>query len=141
MSTMPTKRPTVIRRAIATIRPKRAVWRQRLVDAEGGFKLFLRGDSALFVHLFTGVSVIIGGLLVGLSVIDWAIVVLCMSGVLIAELFHAALRLFATEAAGVGEETRRQLSRIAVAGVMTALGSAVLTMGLVFGRRVWELFG
>ena len=132
---------TVIDRIVKRVRPRRAIWRQRLVEAEGGFKLFLRGDSALFVHLFSGAAVIIAGLLVGLTIVDWAVVALCIGGVLAAELFHSVIRGLMSSVAGPSEAERERLARMAAAGVMSVLVGAVVCTLLLFGRRLWELFG
>jgi diacylglycerol kinase (ATP) len=147
VSTIGTKhRRTMIGRAIERVRPRRALWRQRLVDAETGFKLFLRADSALFVHLFVGAAVVIAGLLLDLTRTDWLLLVLGMTGVLTAELFQCALQRLA-DALGAKDPAKppnadvQRVLRIANAGVMTALAGAVLCVAVLFGSRLVDLFG
>jgi len=71
---------------------QRAAWRQQLVDAESGFRLGLRADSTLFVHFFLG-SVIIGSATVlGLSGVEWAMVILVIGITLSTELFNQLLK-------------------------------------------------
>lgn len=139
-------RRTMIGRAIERVRPKRALWRQRLVDAETGFKLFLRADSALFVHLFVGAAVVIAALLLGLSQTDWLLLVLAMTGVLTAELFQCALQRLADVLSGKSADATpsaelQRVLRIANAGVMTALAGGVLCLAVLFGSRIVDLFG
>lgn len=122
-------------------RKRRPSWRQRLVDAESGFKLGLRGDSILFVHFFTGSAILCTALVMGISIVEWCVVVLSLATVLAAELFHQVLKSL-VEAVGhqFAEPARRPL-RIAIAAVFVTMAGAVTALALIFGRRLIEIFG
>ena len=118
---------------------RRPAWRQRLVEAERGFAQGFRGDSTLFVHFFAGSIVVVAGLVLGLSTVQWALIVLSSAVVIAAEMFHKAL-LGVTAAMDESlARTAAATRRMATAAVfVTMLGTAII-LALTFGQRVAEL--
>ena len=120
---------------------RRPAWRQRLVEAERGFAQGFRTDSTLFVHFFAGSIVVAAGLILGLTMLQWALIVLSSSVVIAAEMFHKALLGFMS---AMDESVARAAApsrRMATAAVfVTMLGTAII-LALTFGQRIAELAG
>jgi len=76
---------------------RRPAWRQRLVEAEGGFRAGIRADSTLFAFFFCAAGVILASLVSGLSRVEWAVLILSLGFALSAELLHQVLKQIATE--------------------------------------------
>jgi len=71
------------------------VWTEKFRDAFRGLKLGLRGQSSFFVHLFFTAAVIAAGLALRVNLQEWCVLLLCITGVLAAELFNTALESLA----------------------------------------------
>ena len=119
-------------------RPRRALWRQRLVDAERGLTHSFRADSALYLHLFFDSLLMATGLVLGLAAADWVIVGIGLTVMLSAELFHQALQ---TVAAQFSKNVRQQVAALSTAAKLLAVtGSTSAILGVLWLR--WrELVG
>jgi hypothetical protein len=104
-------------------RPHRPAWRQRLVDAEFGLRIGIRADSTLFVFFFVSATVIALGLVLGLSSLEWALVILSLGFALTVELLHQMLRQLA-QIMGSPFETIFPLGTTAV--VVSNLAAAIV---------------
>lgn len=120
---------------------RRSPWRQRLIDAENGIRLGVRTDSTFFVHLFVGCGILATAMVVGLSAVDWAILVLSMTFVLSAEMFNQMLRILWKEAAHHLPQELRDAVRIGTAAVVISSVGAVIAIGLVFARALLSSTG
>lgn len=120
--------------------PQRSPWRRRLVDAERGITLGFRGDSAFFVYFFAGCVVLAAALVMGLHLWEWVATILALTLVFAAELFHHSLRLFFQMTEAETSRAPLKAQRLASAAVFVTLSGAALAIGLVFGRRLWEVF-
>ena len=101
----------------------------------------LRTQANLRIQIVSSVGVIIAGLVLRISPIEWAILVVTMMSVLSAELFNTALEAVVDR---VGNEPH-PLSKIAkdtAAGAVLigAIGS-VIVGALIFGPRLLALLG
>ncbi len=122
-----------------TPRPRRAAWRQRLVEAEGGLKLFLRGDSTIYSRLFIAIAVCLMALVVRLTVVEWALVMGCLFGTLVVELLHASVRELAA-ASGTEPVSGLPAVRLSAAATLIANCGATVCVALVLASRLWRLF-
>ena len=120
---------------------RRSPWRRRLIDAERGITLGFRSDSAFFVYFFAGCVVVAAAAVLGLALWEWIAVVLSLTAVLAAELFHQALRLFFQSAEADASLSQLKAQRLASAAVFATLLGAGLAVSLVLGRRVWDIVG
>lgn len=117
-------------------RRKRPAWRQRLVDAERGFTLSLRGDSAFFVYFFASSVILAGGFALGFELLEWVLVVLSFTMVLAAEMFKQVLNALWRS---IGHHFQREAEtalRIATAAVFLTIGGATLAVALVFANAL-----
>ena len=103
--------------------------------------LGFRSDSAFFVYFFAGCVVVAAAAVLGLTLWEWIAIVLSLTTVLAAELFHQALRLFFQPAEAEPSLSQLKAQRLASAAVFATLLGAGLAMSLVLGRRVWEILG
>ncbi|MBW3543417.1 MAG: diacylglycerol kinase [Planctomycetes bacterium] len=120
---------------------RRAPWRRRLVEAERGITQGFRGDSTLFGHLFGGTLVLAMALVLGLSVLEWAVLVLALTVVLAAELFNKVLTILCRREILVGDETLKHIASIGTAAVICTMSGSLVVVGLLFGRRLSILLG
>ena len=120
--------------------PRRAPWRQRLVDAERGITLGVRSDSTFFFHFFLATIILLAALVLGIGAVEWAIVLLALTLVLSAEMFNQVLKAVRD---GIGhhfDDNLQKAIRIGTAAVFVTMIGALLTLGLVFGKHVLEIF-
>jgi diacylglycerol kinase len=116
-------------------------WARKFGDAFRGLKVGVRGQTSFFVHLFTAAAVIIAAAVLGMSLVEWCLLLLCIAGVLTAELFNSALESMAKAITGESDPHLGNSLDIASAAVLLAsLGSAIVGLA-IFTRRLGELFG
>lgn len=121
--------------------PRRAAWRQRLIDAERGITQSVRKDGTFFVHLFVGLAIIAAGLALELGALSWAITCLSITLVLSAEMFNQMLKILWKDAGRHLPAESRNAIRIGTAAVVLTGVGAVLAILLVYAQRVAELRG
>ena len=117
-------------------KPHRAPWRQRLIDMETGLRIGLRADSTLFVDLFVGSAVIITGAILGLSVLQWAIITLALGTALSAEIFHQLLKQLTTLMDHHLPRQIEQIMQLGSAALMVSNVTSLLVVLIVFGHRI-----
>jgi len=118
----------------------RAPWRQRLVDAETGFRLGLRTDSILFVYVLVSSMVVATGLVLGIEKIEWAILVLTLGLTLSVELFHQLLKFIVNEFRHRLRKNISLMMRLGTAAVVTTNVTSVIIIAILLGSRFIELF-
>jgi len=119
---------------------RRSAWRQKLVEAERGLTLGFRGDSSFFVHFFTGTIVLTAGLVLQIELIHWTILVLAFTMVLASEMFYSVLKTILFNIGHHLPEQMRRAIHLGTAAVLVTYFGAVLTIGLIFGRRLFQIF-
>ncbi len=122
-------------------RPTRPAWRQRLVDAERGVMQGIRNDSAFFVYFFLSSATIAACVVLGISLIQWTIVILALTLVLSAEMFNQVLKALLIGFGRPMDDGARAALRIAVAAVFVAITGSVIVIGLILGQAAVEMFG
>ena len=110
-------------------------------DAFRGVKLGIRGQTSYFVHLFFAAAVVVAGLVLKVSMLEWCLLLLCIAGVLTAEMFNSALEALARAITrehdpAVGEG----LDMASAAVLMAAIGSAIIG-ALLFAQHLGPMFG
>ena len=119
---------------------RRSPWRLRLIEAERGMSHGLKRDSSLYVYLF-GLSVVIAaGFVLGLSLTQWSILIVCSTMVLAAELFNMALRAIEQSQPEDSPLNVREATRFgSAAGLCTFVG-AIVVVGLMFTERISHMW-
>ena len=119
------------------LKPRR--WRAKFRDALRGLKLGIRGHSSFFVHFFITALVLAGAGMLHCSVEQWCLLLLCIGGVLTAELFNSALE---TLFRGLDEATKERAwpsLDIGAGAVLLASIVAALVGVMVFAQRLSQI--
>ena len=121
-------------------RRRRPAWRQRLIQAERGFGTGLRIDSTFFVHFFTSSMVLAVAAVIGLGILQWAILALSITLVLAAEMFNQVLKLVLSQPRLIAPPAAQKALGISTAAVYVTIAGCVVTILLLFGQRLDQLF-
>jgi diacylglycerol kinase len=74
-----------------TQEPKPRTWRSKFADALRGVSAGIRGERSFLVHLPAALAVVVAAWLLELDRLEWGLLVLCVTVVLVAEMFNSAL--------------------------------------------------
>lgn len=121
--------------------PDTRSWRAKFADAFRGLKLGIRGQSSFFVHFFIAAAVVAAALTMNCSLVEWCLLVLCITTVLAAEMFNSAIEALAK--AVTGEFDRHVAAALDIgsaAVLLTAVGASVVG-SIIFGNRLGRLLG
>jgi len=121
--------------------PRRArrSWIGKFSDACRGVKIAVRAEVSFFVHLFVTMIVVLSGAVLGLSRLEWCLIVLCVATVLAAEMFNTAFeKLSRVVTQKTHPEIRDVLDIASGAVLLIAIGSAIVGV-LVLSVHVLEM--
>lgn len=118
----------------------RPAWRQRFIEAERGITQSIRRDSIFFVYMFAASVVVAACLVLGISYLEWAVVVLAITMVLASELFNQVLRAIASSVGHHLNEQAQRAFRIGTAAVFVTITGTFIVIAIVLVRNAWELF-
>ena len=122
-------------------RPRRSAWRQRLVDAERGVTQGLRTDSTFYVHFFITSVVLATAVVLGISHLEWGVVLLAITLVLAAEMFNHVIKVILNGMGHHFERHSQQVLRVGTAAVFVCMIGSTISVGIIIGRHLWNLFG
>ncbi len=117
----------------------RVSWSRKFVDALRGMLVCIRGQSSFFVHFFFAALVVVAAVFLDCTLVEWALLLLCIGFVLTAELFNSAIE---TLFHGLDEEVRERCWRcldIAAGAVLLASVCAAIVGTIIFGRHIIKL--
>jgi diacylglycerol kinase len=120
--------------------PERS-WACRFRDAFRGVKAGVRGQSSFFVHFFAAAVVVAAGAVLRVEFNDWCLLLLCIAGVMAAEMFNSALESMAKAITSQNDPHLGNSLDIAAAAVLAASIGAALVGTIVFARRVGIMLG
>jgi hypothetical protein len=118
---------------------RRPAWRRRLVDLERGLMLGFRASGAVAVHFFCGMIGLIAGLLLGLSAVDWAVLIVCFATSLAFELGHHAVTLLC-RSLPPGPNGSRQAECISAAAATLAMCGGIAASLVILGSQAMALW-
>ena len=118
---------------------RRPAWRERLVMLERGVMLGFRASSIVAIHFFCALIGLISGLVLGLGVIQWSILLLCFSTSLSAELGHQAIKRLCRNS-GLRREDARAAEYLSAGATTLALCGGILVSLVILVTRAWALF-
>jgi diacylglycerol kinase len=114
-------------------------WRHKFADALRGIKFGVRGQSSFFLHFFATAVVVAAAVILQCSLTEWCLLVLCIAGVLAAEMFNSALEVLAKAISREHDPFLGQALDIGSAAVLLAsLGAAIVGL-TVFLHRLGDL--
>ena len=120
---------------------RRSAWKQRMRDVERGMTLGFRRDCTFFVHFFVSSVVVAAGLVMGLGLVQWGMLVLSLTIVLTAEMFQQVLKTILESLGHHFPDSARRAERIGGAGVFVAFVGTIITLSIIFTERLMALFG
>jgi diacylglycerol kinase len=114
-------------------------WTCKFRDAFRGLKEGVRGQSSFFVHFFIALSVVAAGVALGVSLIEWCLLVVSIAGVIAAEMFNSALESMAKAITGENDPHLGNSLDIGSAAVLVASIGAAVVGTIIFGHRLVAL--
>lgn len=120
---------------------KKFDWWQRLVEVERGLAAGFRANSALFFYFFTTSVLLSFSVVLELSGTQWAVVLLATSLAIGSELLCFCIRRIGQKWDSHLDDEIRQYLSIAAAACMLMLVGAIVTIVVVLGDRLCELYG
>ncbi|MBX9677941.1 MAG: diacylglycerol kinase [Gemmataceae bacterium] len=115
-------------------------WRSKFGHALRGLKIGIRGHSSFAVHFFFAALVLVGAIVLECNLVEWCLLLMCIGGVLTAELFNSAIE---TLFRGLDESMKPrcwQALDIAAGAVLAASITAAAVGSVIFLSRFWRLF-
>jgi len=114
-------------------------WYEKFRDAFRGVRSGMRGQSSFQVHIFMALAVIAAAAVLRVELWQWCVLLLCIAGVLTAEMINSALEHFAKV---VDKDHNPQLGEALDTGsaavLFASLGAAVVGV-IIFASRLIEL--
>jgi diacylglycerol kinase len=121
--------------------PQVRSWRTKFKTAFRGVREGVRAQTSFIVHTVFSIAVVIAATALGMSRIEWCILLLCIAGVMTAEMFNSALESMARAITGESNPHLGNALDIASAAVLTAAVGVSIVGLLVFVHRAGELLG
>ncbi len=122
------------------VSPERS-WAEKFRDAFRGVKAGVRGQSSFFVHFFAAAAVLVTGIVLGVDMIEWCLLLLCIAGVLTTEMLNSALESMAKAITGESDPHLGNSLDIGSAAVLIASLGASTVGAIIFGHRLAEQLG
>ncbi len=108
-------------------------WFSKFGHAMRGMMTAFSQEDSFTVHLPVGFAVLVVGMMQGIARIDWLLLVLCVTIVIVAELFNSAIERLATAiTTEVHPDIRDALDIASGAVLATSLGAAVVGLLVLF---------
>jgi diacylglycerol kinase len=105
-----------------------------------GTKRSVRGDSNFFVYLFSTAMVVIAAAALEARLVEWALLLLCITMVLGAEMFHTAIQRL-VETHDVRGALPRDACDVSQAAVLVITVGAAIVGALILASRLRILLG
>jgi len=117
-------------------------WQEKFAAAFRGTKLGIRGHSSFFVHFFFAALVVACSFALSLHGWEWCVLILCIGGVIVSELFNSAIETLVRSLPPEQRPNFWPALDIAAGAVLVASGFAVLLGFLILAPKfVTFLFG
>jgi len=116
-------------------------WKRKFRQAAWGVLWGMEGQSSFLVHGVTAVAVLISAAWLQCTLSEWLLLILCIGGVVTAELFNSALEWMAR---GLCREENAELGRgldIASGAVLVASIASTIVGLVILGGRMLSLLG
>jgi len=116
--------------------PRKRSWPEKFRETFHGLWVGVRGQSSFSFHFVATIAVIVAGIVLKVTRVEWYILILCITSVLTAEMFNSALEVLAKAV----DKNRNQyladsLNISSAAVLVTSIGSS-LTGAIIFIHRL-----
>jgi len=116
-------------------------WKQKFADAFRGLREGVRAGSSFLAHFFIAAAVLLAAAALRMDALQWSVLLLCITGVLAAEMFNSALESMARAITAEENPHIRDALDIASGAVLTAALGSVAVGLVLFGHRANQLLG
>jgi diacylglycerol kinase len=116
-------------------------WAGKFGGAFRGVGEEIRSQSSFRVHFAVAAAVVVCGVLFRVSLLEWCILLLCIVGVLTAEMFNTALEAIARAVTDKPDRQVRLALDVSSAAVLIASVGAAAVGLIVFVSRLGEILG
>jgi diacylglycerol kinase len=116
-------------------------WADKFRDAFRGLKAGVRGQSTFVVHFFAAAAVIVAAAALRVDLREWCLLLLCITVVLVAEMFNSALESMAKAINRQSDPHLGNSLDIAAAAVLAASIGASIVGAIIFANRLGILLG
>ena len=116
-------------------------WKQKFADAFRGLREGVGGESSFVVHFVVAAAVLAAAAVLRMDAVQWCVLLLCIAGVLAAEMFNSALESMARSITGQENPHIRDALDIASGAVLTAAFGSIAVGVVLFGHRAGQLLG
>ncbi len=100
----------------------------------------LRTDSSFYVHFFSTSIVLAAAIVLGISHLEWGVVLLSITLVLAAEMFNNVVKVILNGMGHHFERHAQQALRVGTAAVFVCMIGSTISVGIIFVRHLWTLF-
>ena len=114
-------------------------WVRKFRCAFRGAKLGVRGQSSFFVHFFMAAAVVAAGLALSVTLVEWCVLLACITIVLTAEMFNSALERFAKTVEPRPNAHVRDALDIGSGAVLVASVGAAVIGAVIFLNRLAQI--
>ena len=116
-------------------------WAAKFGDAFRGVREEIRQQSTFRVHFAVAVAVITCGVVFQVSLIEWCVLLLCITGAFTAEMFNTAMEALAR---AITDQPNRHIGLaldVASAAVLVASVGAAIAGAAIFSKRLGMIAG
>lgn len=133
------EKPDRIEEAPVDQPPQRSGWGKKFSNALRGLRVGIQGHSSFFVHFFSTALVIAAALAMGMSLVEWALLLVCVASVLTAEMFNSALESMARAFERHPDPHVGDALDIASAAVLVCSVGAAVVGALIFLNKLAQM--
>jgi len=108
--------------------------------ALNGMKILFREEHNARIHLFISICVIIAGVLLNISAMEWIAVVFAIGLVFSLEIMNSSIENMADFVSAEKHNWIKKIKDLAAAGVLIGAIAAVVIGLIVFVPKIWGLF-
>ena|SRR5690349_12395540 len=106
--------------------------------AFNGLKILLKEEHNARLHLVTAILVVIAGIILKLSAMEWVAIILAITFVLIAEIINTSIENVADFISPAKHDQIKKIKDLAAAGVLISAISALIVGLIIFLPKVLE---
>lgn len=100
----------------------------------------LRSDGSFFSLVFVAAAVIVSAFAFGFPIVEWAVLILALTVVLSAQMFHQLLKMLWQHEGRLLSRRTQDALRIGTAAVFVTMTGSLTVCGLLFARRILLLW-
>lgn len=120
--------------------PSTRSWSAKFGDAFRGVREEVRSQRSFRVHFAAAFAVLVSGWVLKVSLLEWCVLLLCITGVMVAEMFNTALEALAK---AITHHLNRHIALaldVASAAVLVASIASALIGVIIFVNRLGLMF-